>query len=153
MKKIKLIAGIIWAFLGLALIIILFPKLMEFSKSVANLPFMKINPIYSGGDIAFRTIQQGCTLAVHKPVFNGLIRERNTGFVQVDWKGRLSEKLVDTIDYDQDAVPDFCVSIDTKESNTKLVPLSRETEGVDVSTPTSYGWALRVRLNRSRSRI
>ena len=51
MKKIKIIAGIIWALSGLILILILFPGLNSFSGSAARLPFMKINPNYSGGEV------------------------------------------------------------------------------------------------------
>jgi hypothetical protein len=60
MKKIKITAGIIWALAGLILILILFPGLTGFSKSLAQLPFMKINPNYSGGEVAFRDIQPAC---------------------------------------------------------------------------------------------
>ncbi len=52
MKNVKIIAGITWAFLGLILIIILFPGLNSYSVSVSKLPFMKINPRYTGGEIA-----------------------------------------------------------------------------------------------------
>jgi hypothetical protein len=148
MKKLKLIAGIIWAFLGLILIIILFPKLTDFSKVLAGEPFMKINPRYTGGEVAFREVNQACTLEVRKPVFNGLFRERKKGFVQVDWKGKIPERFTDTIDYDQDKVPDFIVRIDRTIPETSLKPLNNEVENIGVSTPASFGWVVRINLKR-----
>lgn len=146
MKKIKTIAGISWAFAGLILIIILFPGLTSFSVSVSKLPFMKLNPRYTGGEIAHQIIAENCTLNIRKPVFNGLLRERNSGFVQLDWHGIIPEMINDSIDYDHDGKKDFCVFIDRKNSKTVLAPLRSRVIGVAISTPTSFGWAVRVRL-------
>jgi hypothetical protein len=146
MKKIKIIAGITWAFAGLILIIILFPGLNSYSVSVSKLPFMKLNPRYTGGDIDHQVIAENCTLNIRKPVFNGFLRERNSGFVQLDWHGTLPEKINDSIDYDRDGKKDFCIFIDRKNSKTVLAPLSMKVKGVALSTRTSYGWAVRVGL-------
>jgi hypothetical protein len=146
MKKVKIIAGICWAFLCLILIIILFPGLNSFSVSVSKLPFMKLNPRYTGGEVANQMITESCTLDIRKPVFNGFLRERNSGFVQMDWRGTLPEMIKDSIDYDHDGNKDFCVLIDRKDSKTVLNPFNRKVKGVLISTPTSYGWAVRVEL-------
>jgi hypothetical protein len=148
MKKVKIIAGICWAFLGLILIIILFPGLNNYSVSVSKLPFMKINPRYTGGEIAFQIIEENCTLDVRKPVFNGLLKERNSGFVQLDWRGKIPEMIKDSIDYDGDGNYDFCISVIRKESKTGLDPFSKKVKKVIISTPTSYGWAVRVSLDK-----
>lgn len=146
MKKIKIIAGILWAFLGLTLIIILFPGLNSFSVSVSKLPFMKINPRYTGGEVASQVIQKSCTLDIRKPVFNGFLKESNSGFVQLDWHGTLPEMIKDSIDYDHDGNSDFTISIDRKEAKTALDPFNRKVQDVLISTPTSYGWAVRIGL-------
>jgi hypothetical protein len=146
MKITKIIAGITWAFLCLILIIILFPGLNSFSSSAAKLPFMKINPNFTGGDVAQQMISKGCTLDIRKPVFDGLIKERKKGFVQLDWRGNLPDKLNDTIDYNLDGIPDFYVMVDRKRLKTDLQPISNKVKGVNTSTRTSYGWAIRVGL-------
>jgi hypothetical protein len=148
MKKIKLISGIAWAFAALILIIVLFPGLNNFSASAARLPFMKINPNYTGGEIASRFISEGCTLSVRKPVFDGLIGERKNGFVQVDWRGAVPDKINDTVDYNLDGSPDFCILINRKEFITDLVPFNPLVKKVETSTKTSYGWAVRVGLKK-----
>jgi hypothetical protein len=148
MKKIKIIAGIIWAFLCLFLIIILFPGLNSFSSSVSRLPFMKINPRYSGGEAAGQFITPGCTLVIRKPVFNGLFKERNTGFIQLDWRGTIPEEIIDTIDFNMDDIPDFRLHINTKGMTAHIDPVNSKVSNILISTPTSYGWSVRVELNK-----
>ena len=148
MKKIKITAGIMWAFAGLVLIILLFPNLTGFSKSLAQLPFMKINPRYSGGEIAFREVHPCCTLEVRKPVFDGLTGERKKGFVQIDWRGDIPETISDTIDYDRDNNPDFTIELNTLKLLATITPLNDIVSDVEVSTQTSYGWAVRINLER-----
>jgi hypothetical protein len=146
MKKVKIIAGICWAFAGMVLIIILFPGLNSFSRSVSELPFMKLNTRYTGGEIAKQITAENCTLNIRKPVFNGFLKERNSGFVQLDWHGTIPEMINDSIDYDRDGTKDFVIFVDRKNSKTALIPLTRKVNGVDISTATSYGWAARIGL-------
>jgi hypothetical protein len=148
MKKTKIVAGIFWAFAGLIIMIIFFPMLNSLSASVSRLPFMKINPRYSGGDVAYTIVESKCTLDVRKPVFNGLFRERNSGFVQIDWRGTVPDRINDTIDFDRDGRKDFCILIDRKSSKTDLKPLNSDIENVSISTQTSYGWAVRIGLRK-----
>jgi hypothetical protein len=146
MKKAKIVAGILWAFLCLILILILFPGLNSFSGSVSKLSFMKINPRYSGGEVVSRIVADRCTLDVRTPVFRGLLRDRNSGFVQMDWRGEVPEIIKDTIDYNGDGNTDFCISVNRNESKTDLESLNPKVRRVVISTPTSYGWAVRVGL-------
>ena len=148
MKKIKIIAGISWAFLGLFLIIILFPGLNSYSVSVSKLPFMKINARYTGGEVAKQIVADRCTLDIRKPVFNGFIKEWKNGFVQMDWRGNIPELINDSIDYDQDGIKDFCILVDRNNKKTVLKPFNSNVKGVKISTPTSYGWAVRVGLQK-----
>jgi hypothetical protein len=146
MKKVKIIAGISWAFLGLILIIILFPGLNSFSLSVSRLPFMKINPRYTGGEIAKQIISDNCTLDIRKPVFNGFLKDRKSGFVQLDWHGNIPEVINDSIDYDNDGKNDLFILINRKEHKTVMDPLNTKVKKVSISTSTSYGWAVRIGL-------
>jgi hypothetical protein len=148
MKKVMIIAGISWAFICLILIIILFPKLNSFSVSVSELPFMKINSRYTGGEVANRIIADRCTLDIRKPVFNGFLKERKSGFVQLDWRGEIPEVIMDSIDYDGDGNKDFYISINRQESKTLLDQFNKKVRNVDISTKTSYGWAVRVGLSK-----
>ena len=146
MKKLKIFLGITWAFLCLIMILVLFPGLNSFSGSVSKLPFMKLNPRYSGGEVAREIVTASCTLDIRKPVFNGFLSERIKGFVQIDWRGPLPEKINDTIDYNNDGVKDFELIVNTKESKSVIYPFNSKVKDIIISTPTSYGWAVRVGL-------
>jgi len=148
MKKIKIFTGILWAFAGLIVIIVMFPALNGLSASVSRLPFMKIHPRYTGGEAAYQLVEKSCTLNIRKPVFDGFFGDRKTGFVQLDWLGTLPEVINDTIDYNKDGVKDFSVIIDRKNSKTDLVSVNNMMEKIEVSTPTSYGWSVRVGLKK-----
>jgi len=148
MKKLKMTAGLIWAFLCLILIVILFPGLNSFSSAASKLPFMKINANYTGGEVAGRFISPGCTLVVRKPVFDGLFGKRNKGFIQLDWRGIIPENICDTIDYNSDGVQDFKIAIDRKNLKASLVPVNNKVRDITISTATSYGWAVRVGIDK-----
>ena len=146
MEKVKIIAGLTWAFLGLIMIIVLFPGLNILSGSVARLPFMKLNPRFSGGEIAYQVVNESCTLNIRKPVFDGFFSERERGFVQMDWRGSVPEKINDSIDYNHDGTRDFVILVDRKNSKTELKSFNTKVKDVIISTPTSYGWSARVGL-------
>ena len=148
MKKAKIIAGVTWAILGLILIIILFPGLNGMAFSVSRLPFMKLNPNYTGGEVAYQTIAESCTLDIRKPVFNGFLKEKKTGFIQIDWRGNLPEMIKDSIDYNKDGRIDFLIAIDRKTAKTRIDQLNKDVKGLLISTQTSYGWAVRVGLKK-----
>ena len=148
MEKIKIIAGITWAIVCLIIMIVFFPVMNNLSASAARLPFMKINPNYTGGVVEKQLVEKSCTLDIRKPVFDGLIGERQKGFVQLDWRGNIPDRIVDTIDYNQDQVPDFLITINRTNSETSLNVLNNKVLGVGVSTPTSYGWAARISLKK-----
>lgn len=148
MKKIKIIAGITWALAGLLVIIVLFPGLNNFSASAAKLPFMKINPNYTGGEVMLQRVNANCTLDIRKPVFDGLLGERKKGFVQVDWRGGVPENIADSIDYDLDGVSDFYIKIDRTLNKSEIEILNNKAIGFSVSAPTSYGWASRVEIRK-----
>jgi hypothetical protein len=148
MKNIKIIAGICWAIAGLILIIVLFPGLNSFSVSVSKLPFMKLNPRYTGGEVAKQLITDKCTLDIRKPVFNGFLKERNSGFVQMDWRGTVPEMIKDSIDYDNDGKKDFCIVVNRTKPESVLEVYNNKVKKILISTPTSYGWAARVGLSK-----
>jgi hypothetical protein len=148
MKKIKIIAGTIWALSCMIVILILFPGLNGFSGSAARLPFMKINPNYSGGEIVKHLPSGNYSLDIRKPVFDGLIKEKKRGFVQLDWRGNIPDMILDTIDYDLDSRADFRILIIRSQNKTEIDSFSSRVGGVIISTPTSYGWAVRVEVRK-----
>jgi hypothetical protein len=148
MKKIKIIAGLTWSFAALLLILILYPGINSMSSAASRLPFMKINPNFTGGPIEKQIVSEGCTLSIHKPVFDGLLGERKSGFVQIDWRGNIPEVINDTIDFDSDCKADFSVSVNRILNKTTLSKTNLNVKDLNVSASTSYGWAVRIGLQK-----
>lgn len=148
MKTIRRILGITAAIASFLLILVLFPALSPVSAGLAGLPFMKINPVYTGGDKAFEINKGGYILEVRKPVFEALIGTSKKGFVQIDWRGELPSIITDTIDFDRDLKRDFVIRIDIPHGHTEIQNLNPKTGDIGISTRTSYGWAVRVKLHR-----
>lgn len=148
MKKIKLLSGIIWALLCLVLVLALFPQMNALSGSFARLPFMKINPRYSGGEVVDHIVRHNYTIDIRKPVFNGLIGEKRNGFVQVDWRGQIPDVLDDTIDYDLDTRADFRIHISGSKQVTEIESFNSKVGKVLVSTPASFGHIVRVEVRK-----
>lgn len=148
MKTIKIVAGITWAIVCLIIIMVLFPALNPLAHSLSKLPFMKINPRYSGGEIVREYNKGSYAISIHRQVFDGLIGERKNGYVQVDWRGKIPAQINDSIDYNNDKAIDFIVKIDSTTAQTTLAPLNPKVKDIEASTKTSYGWAVRVGLKK-----
>jgi len=150
MKKLYAILGVIWAVICLLIILAMFPGLDGCTRHLAKLPFMKINPLYSGGDTAATVCYDRYTLSIHKPVFAALIGESKRGFVQLDWTWKDSIPVVisDSIDYNSDLIPDFIIGIDPTIEKTQIEPLSDIVSGIEASARTENGWIVRVGLDR-----
>jgi len=146
MRYIKYTLGTIWAAIALILILILFPGLRTISEGLSKAPFMKIHPMYTGGEIIDSVKKSNRTIYIHRPVFNGLIKERMLGFVQIDWHGNIPNVINDTIDYNKDTIPDFIINIDTRNNITDLKKISAYVYDCGVSTQTSFGWVIRVNV-------
>jgi len=148
MKKIKIISGYLWAILCLIIVLIMFPGLNYFSEQFARLPFMKINPVYSGGEVVQQIDKENYTLQIHKPVFDALIGESSKGFVQITWKlkYKLPELLNDTIDYDADGNIDLIIVINTDDGKTQITALNKNVKTLHASAQTESGWIVRVKL-------
>jgi hypothetical protein len=148
MRKVKIIAGTIWALLAMILILILFPGLNSFSDSAAKLHFMKLNPNYSGGEVAKQIYCGNYSYDIRKPVFDGLTGQKSTGFIQIDWRGKIPDEISDTIDYDLDQKADFLIRVNRDATRTEIISFNGKVGDILISTPTSYGWAIRVEVRK-----
>lgn len=148
MDKIKMTAGMTWALVCLVFMIVFYFGLGSFATGFSKLPFMKLNPNTSGGEVAGEVVMDNCTLVIRKPVFEGFLGERRKGFVQVDWRGEVSENINDTVDFNFDQIPDFNILINRDLNDASLIAFNPVVKDIGISTPTSYGWSVRVRINK-----
>ncbi len=146
MKRLLSIPSYIWAIICMFLIPITFIGNDYFAKKIATLPFMKVNPIYTGGDSARCFKQDSMTITINKPVFESLIGTSSKGFVQVKFAGELPELIQSNIDYDNDSITDFSLNINTLTGDTKLNDLSKQVTGLAVSSKVKNYWIVRVEI-------
>ena len=147
MKKLSSIPSYIWAIFCMFLIPITFMGNDSFAKKIATLPFMKVNPVYTGGDSLFSYQQDSIVITVNKPVFAALTGTSNNGYVQVKYTGKLPENIQSRIDYNQDGHADFDLNINTLNGETKLNALTAGVKELQVSSKVKDYWVVRVNLS------
>jgi hypothetical protein len=155
MKKLLIIPAYMWAIACLLLIPVTFIGNDSFANQLAKLPFMKVNPLYSGGELTDSIKGQELDIYIYKPVFEAFIGESKEGFVQIRFSSveKLPDIITKSIDYDHDGKTDFDVNIDTRNGETQLKPLNPLVTGMDVSSKVKGDWIIRVGLkNQSISK-
>jgi hypothetical protein len=148
MKKIFTILGFTWAAICLLIVLIMFPGLDKFSKQMAKLPFMKIHPSLSGGDVAKTIEHENYTVNIHEPVFAALIGESSRGFVQLEWiwKDSIPVPVFDSVDFNMDHKTDFIIKIDPLTDSIKILSLRNNVGEIEASARTGNGWIARIGL-------
>lgn len=119
------------------------------AHSLAQLPFMKNHPRYSGGEVVRTESGDGAEWCIHRPVFDGLFSESDHGFVQIDvvYQGR--ETIHRDIDLDGDGLTDFTLAIPgAPAEEPALVLLSGNITGIERRAATRDGWIVRVGLDK-----
>ena len=148
MKNPFKIPAYIWAFVCMLLIPVTFIGNNYFAQKFARLPFMKVNPVFTGGDVARSYVQDSLTISIYKPVFESLIGTSSKGFVQVKFTGskQLPSLIHSAIDYDGDGKADFDLNINTLTNDTKFESLSQYVSKIDVSSKVKDYWIVRVKI-------
>jgi hypothetical protein len=150
MRKILSIPAYLWAVACFILIPVTFIKNDTFAAKLAKLPFMKVHPVYSGGDLNQQYDRDGLHIAVNKPVNATASGRGKKEMVQVTFSadGQLPEIIDQTIDYDFDNTPDFAVTIHTANGETKLTPLVPAVKSLWASSKMKEFWVIRINLEK-----
>jgi len=149
MKRLLSIPAYLWAFICLLLVPITFIQNGAFARQLAKLPFMKVHPVYSGGELNRKYEEDSLFIAVNQPVKAALFNDSKQ-MVQVTFstKGQLPEWIDQTIDYNFDGKPDFSVNIHTKDGKTTLAPLDPTVKSLWASSKVKDVWIVRVNLEK-----
>ena len=140
-----------WAFLAGPIVLATFMGMPSFTGKLVAITGLHVHPIYTGGEVA-QTIDHGhYQTLVHRPVFDGLIRERDTGFVQIRWQAKdanLPERIDEQIDFDGDGTADVRVQLNTITDTTTLDPLDSRVLAAHDVIRVQNSRILRVDLRR-----
>jgi hypothetical protein len=102
------------------------PFLLDPVERAIGTTGLRIDPIYSGGDVA-RVIDRGAyRIEVHRPVHRRWPTQHIDPFVQMVWTpaDRLPARVADDVDVDGDGVPDLLVSFDPAKLDLAVTPRS-----------------------------
>jgi hypothetical protein len=152
MGKLKSLGAYTWAVLATPIVLATFLGISFFSRALAVGTGVKISPWYLGGDVVREIDHGGYRTVLRRPVFEGLIGQRSTGFVQVEWfpaEGTSLPGLVrEGIDYDSDGSADFTVELDTVANRATVAAHSPRVLGLEHVYKTSPERVVRVALRR-----
>lgn len=114
MRKILHFFAFLWAGISFVLLLSVFMKMETYERLVMKLPFMKVDPIYTGGNVLYQVAKENRTLSIHEPIFSALFGESDEGYVQIDISPILTE-FSDSVDYDHDGRMNFYLKLKNSE--------------------------------------
>jgi len=145
--------GYCWGIAIPVLMVALFFGLNEWSFRFSQLPFMRIHPRYSGGEVIRRIETDGARYSLHRVVTDGLIGNRKEGFVQVDVT--VSETTIypleTSFDFDSDGIADFRLRfVNADAASPTLETYTRKITGLGQHARTADGWVIRLEFQDTR---
>ena len=147
-RNLRVTIAYVWAFATPLAVFALFLGWHQWSYLFSQLPFMRVHPRYTGGEIMESFTREGVTYHFHQPVVDGLIGDRKRGFIQVDVVFQQDRKSVDEIfDWDWDGVDDFRLQMDDDGEPSQGVVCQTYTPklgGVKAAAATEKGWIVRI---------
>jgi len=151
MSRIRTIPAYAWAFLAGPIVLATFMGMGPLAGLLVFFTGLHVHPIYAGGEVT-QVINHGSYLTfLHRPVFDGLVRERNTGFVQIKWQPKdanLPELIDEKIDFDQDGKMDLRIQLNTSANTIALDPLDSRVLSADKVIEVQNARILRVNLRK-----
>jgi hypothetical protein len=112
-----------WAFLAAPLVLATFMGMDFFAGRLVAVTGLHVHPLYTGGEVA-QTIDHGrYQTLIHRPVFDGLVGQREYGILQIQWQPKdanLPERIDEAIDLDADNTSEFTIRLNTKTNTADL---------------------------------
>jgi hypothetical protein len=153
MKKLRGVLGYAWAFLAVVIVLATFMANGYFSHKFVSATSLTVSPRLTGGDVARVNEHGSYKTMIHGPVFDGLIGERSTGFIQINWEpiGELPPILEERIELGGKGIIDFTVRLDTRSGAATATDHAGSMLPVDQAYKLGTGWAVRVLLHNAKT--
>ena len=140
MKRLRSILGNAGAVATLAVALVTpFLLMGKFEDAVAALR-LRIDPQYSGGEVARVIQREGYQVVVRRPVRRRSQLQRTHPFVQMTWTpaAKLPARVSEEVDLDGDGTPDLKVRFDTASLRMEVTPLHAGYRAVHVKGAISF---------------
>jgi len=151
MARLKSILGYTAAFLATVIVLATFMGNEYFSYRFASATGIKVSPRYTGGEV-MKVVEHGTyRTIIHRPVYDGLLGEREDGFIQIKWESLagLPPLIRETVDYDGDDKADFLVTLDSATGDTTVLGYNPAVVSVKKTYKLDTGWAVRILLRKA----
>ena len=150
MGKLKSFLGHMWAIAALFIALATFMGLDIWPRVLVAATGLTVAPRFTGGEV-IRTVDHGVYKTyIHRPVFDGLIGERQEGFIQLNWEplAGLPPVIQEKIDYDGYHREDFLITLNTQTGAVSLTAFDPSALSVERSYRVKKGWAVRILLRK-----
>lgn len=117
-KNLKPWLGYIWMVAALTVSIIGFLNMESVAEVLIVRRGFQVTENWRGGEIGSVKVHEDYRTIFHEPVFEGLLTEKKSGFIRIDWTSdqRLPVKIVEAVDYDLDGKVDFTIRFNTSDN-------------------------------------
>ena len=138
------------AFLLIPVVLLTLMGLTDLARAFMHTTGLTVAPHYTGGPEIARVEHGAYATRLHRPVFDRLIGQADTGFVQIDWdnKAAVPAVLDEAIDYNADGRPDFRLHWARAAGAPELVALAPEVGPLLGHYELADRFAVRVQLRR-----
>jgi hypothetical protein len=151
MNRIRPYLAYAWALLATPIVLITFMGMPALAKRLVNSTGLHVHPLYSGGEVMQTIDHPQYKAIVHRPVFDGLICDRSTGFVQIEWQPRdanLPDSIDESIDLDQDGKADLQIHVDTRTDQVRLDSTDSRVGTINEVIRVQNGRVVRINLSK-----
>lgn len=140
-----------WALLAGPIVLATFMGMDFFAARLVAVTGLHVHPLYTGGEIAQTLDHEGYRTILHRPVFDGLVGQRDAGFVQIEWRAtdaNLPESIDEQIDFDRDGKADARIRLNTSTDTTTLEPLDSRVVSADAAIRLEKARIVRLNLRK-----
>lgn len=106
-------------------------------QMAAKLPFMKVDPWISGGEVSDSIVGDTYKIYLHEAVYKGLFVEDENGYVQVDVDGKYEGEIT---------IGENNYVLNSDETQLRLIDARSGEEVTVKKCRIKEGWAIRVNL-------
>jgi hypothetical protein len=151
MSTIKTVLAYTWALLAVPVILVIFIGSEPLAGKLVAITGLHVHPAYTGGEIIRTLDHGGYRTLIHRPVFDGLIGQRDRGSIRIEWQqvdANLPESVDERIDFDADGSDDFAIRLNTTALQASLQPLDPRVLSVGEVVAVPKGRVVTVNLQR-----
>lgn len=155
MRHLRAFFGYAWAMMAFPIILVTFIGNNFWAEKIVTGTGLKVSPWYTGGAVVRTIRHQHYLTLIHRPVFDGLIWQRNQGFVQINWRAvdsGLPGLIDEEIDYDHDGTMDFRIKLNTETDQAELLDPKPSVIGIEQVYQLKNERAIRVLLRNKHNR-